>query len=120
MSFGSILKELRTEKNVGQKELAACLNVSIGTISNYEKNRHSPDPEALRRIADFFEVSTDYLLERTKFRYNPELLCRPLTEKYTVSDFVNYTLDLSPQHKVDLTKYVELLKLSEESQSSGK
>ena len=117
MSFGSILKELRTEQDVYQKELAFHLNVSIGTISNYEKDRHFPDPEALCKIADFFEVSTDYLLERTKFRHNPDLLCRPLTDKYTLSDFINSTLDLSPQHKADLTRYAELLKLSEQTSS---
>lgn len=117
MSFGSVLKELRAEQGIYQKELAAHLNVSIGTISNYEKNRHFPDPEALCKIADFFEVSTDYLLERTQFRYNPELLCRPLTEQYTISDFVNSALELSPQHKTDLTRYAELLKLSEQTSS---
>lgn len=117
MSFGNVLKELRTEQGIYQKELAVYLNVSIGTISNYEKSRHFPDPEALCKIAEFFEVSTDYLLERTKFRYSPEFLCSPLTDKYTVSDFVNTTLDLSPQHKTDLTKYIELLKLSEQTSS---
>lgn len=120
MNFGSILTELRMERNVYQKELASHLKVSIGTISNYEKNRHFPDPETLCKIADYFGVSTDYLLGRTKFRYNPDLLCRPLTERYTISDLVNTSLELSAKHKLALTEYVELLKLSEQTKSSGK
>lgn len=56
------LKMLRKKMDIGQKELAAFLNVSVGTISNYENGVHSPDMETLLRIADFYDVSTDYLL----------------------------------------------------------
>ena len=43
MKVGEILASLREERKIGQKELAVYLNVSIGTISNYEHNVHSPD-----------------------------------------------------------------------------
>ena len=42
-SVGQRLSQLRKERELGQKELAALLNMSIGTISNYENNVHAPD-----------------------------------------------------------------------------
>ncbi len=120
MSFGSTLTKLRSERNVYQKELAAYLKVSIGTISNYEKDRHFPDPNTLCKMADFFNVSVDYLLGRTKLRYDLELFTRPFTEDYSISDFVNTSLELTPKDKHALAEYAEVLKRLEKTESSGK
>ena len=53
-SFGEILTSLREERGIYQKELAAILKVSVGTVSNYENNIHFPDQEALLQLADYF------------------------------------------------------------------
>lgn len=63
--FAERLAELRTFSGIYQKELAGYLNVSIGTVSNYEKGIHQPDLETLCKLADYYGVSTDYLLGRT-------------------------------------------------------
>lgn len=65
MSIAEKLRYVRERKGVYQKELASYLKVSIGTISNYETGIHQPDLVTLGKIADFYGVSTDYLLERT-------------------------------------------------------
>ena len=52
-SFGEILASLREERGIYQKELAAILKVSVGTISNYENNIHFPDQEALIQLAEY-------------------------------------------------------------------
>lgn len=66
MDFGKTLQHLRTERGIFQKELAAALHLSVGTVSNYEEGISSPDLETLCRIADYFQVSTDYLLGRSQ------------------------------------------------------
>ena len=66
MEFGTFLANLRKERGILQKELAGHLNVTVATISNYETGVHFPDLHTLIRIADFFQVSTDYLLQRTR------------------------------------------------------
>ena len=43
MDFGTRMRELRQEKKMLQKELAVILNVSTGTVCNYENNVHFPD-----------------------------------------------------------------------------
>lgn len=71
--FAERLEELRTANGIYQKELAIYLNVSIGTISNYENGIHQPDLNALCQLADYFGVSTDYLLGRTPIPFGSKV-----------------------------------------------
>ncbi len=56
------LKQLRTQRSLGQKELAAALHCSVPAVSTYETGRHEPDLDTLIDIARFYGVSVDYLL----------------------------------------------------------
>lgn len=66
-SFGSVLKNLRIEKGIGQVELAKNVNVSKGVISLWENNLREPKLSNLIALAKFFEVSIDYLAGLTEF-----------------------------------------------------
>lgn len=68
-NFGEKLKTLRENKNLTQKKLANSLNIGQTTIANYEKNIRFPNLEILISIADFFEVSIDFLVGRQN-KYN--------------------------------------------------
>ena len=59
------LKELRKSRGVTQLKLALDLSMSQNTISRYESGQHEADYATLIRIADYFDVSIDYLLGRT-------------------------------------------------------
>ncbi len=59
------LKELRKKKHMTQQRLAIELNMSQNTISRYETGEREADYKTLILIADYFQVSIDYLLERT-------------------------------------------------------
>ncbi|MCJ8173993.1 helix-turn-helix transcriptional regulator [Clostridium botulinum] len=71
--FGERLKELREEKELTQEELGKLLSVSRQTVSGYEAEIIEPNINNLVRLADIFSVSLDYLLGRTKERYNLNL-----------------------------------------------
>lgn len=114
MCFGELLVQLRNNKKIFQKELASYLNVSIGTISNYENGIHTPDLSTLCKLADYFDVSTDYLLGRTDFAYDLDFLNKKIAVDYTVSDIVNTTLELTPNNISSLIDYLDLLKLRNE------
>ena len=68
--FGNIFKTLRKQRNLTQEQAAEFLGVSSQAISKWETNSTFPDISLLPIIADFFNVSIDYLLERTD---NPNL-----------------------------------------------
>lgn len=59
------LKEIRRNKGISQLKLAMDLHTSQNTISRYETGEREPGIAELIKIADYFNVSIDYLLERT-------------------------------------------------------
>ncbi len=64
MNLSEILKDLRIESNLTQKELAAKLKIGQSTIVGYEKGEREPTVTNLSLYADFFEVSLDFLTGR--------------------------------------------------------
>jgi transcriptional regulator with XRE-family HTH domain len=67
MTLCSTLKYLREDKNLMQKDIAKLLEITPSAYGYYEQDKRQPDPETLRKLADFYNVSTDYLLGRTDF-----------------------------------------------------
>lgn len=65
------LKYLRTERGENLERVAEYLNVSIQTISNYENEKRDMTPDTILKLAEYFGVSTDYLLGKSDIR-NPE------------------------------------------------
>lgn len=63
--IGERLKTLRENKQITQQEMADALGISRGTYAHYEISRREPDDATKLKIADFFGVTTDYLLGRT-------------------------------------------------------
>ena len=57
--------ELRRGKGATQIEVAAALGISRQVFANYEKEINFPDPNMLIKIADYFDVSIDYLVGRS-------------------------------------------------------
>lgn len=64
----SRLKRLREEKGLTQRQFAEQFQISPSTIALYELGKRTPDAETLKRLADFFDTSVDYLLGRTDIR----------------------------------------------------
>lgn len=60
--LGKRLRELRVEKGLTQKQLAEKLNLNSVTYLHYEKSQREPPLSVLADMANFFDVSTDYLL----------------------------------------------------------
>lgn len=60
--FATRLRELRTEHNLSMKQLAQAINTTDGAISNWENEVNEPKISYLVRLAQFFNVSADYLL----------------------------------------------------------
>ena len=70
--FGDKLKFLRKSKKLSQTEFGEALGLATSTVSGYEKGNRMPDLNTLNKIADFFDVSVDYLLDRENEINNTE------------------------------------------------
>lgn len=62
MEFAENLKYLRNSRQLTQKELANILGLTANCICEWEKNRSEPSISTIKKIADVFDVSADYLL----------------------------------------------------------
>ena len=115
VTLGSRILALRKQKNIGQKEFAIYLHVSISTISNYENNVHEPDLPTLVKIADYFDVSIDYLLNRTQCTYPISSLETQRISNYTFSSILHTALQLSENSQTDLVNYLAMLTMRDRS-----
>lgn len=118
--FGEMLAELRQDRKLTQRELAGILHVSSGTISNYENGTHYPDIDKLNALAAFFQVTTDYLLGRSKVQVSPDLFESALVERYTVGECVRDIIALPPERRAALAVIVSDMKLAAMVQNCGK
>lgn len=101
--FGERLKSLRKEKNMLQKDLADLLKISPSTIGMYEQGRRDPDTETIKFLADYFNVSTDYLLGKTIVRNFEEItIATHRTD--------GYDENLPPEALEELEKFKEYLR----------
>ncbi|CZR81522.1 TPA: helix-turn-helix transcriptional regulator [Clostridioides difficile] len=63
--IGKKLAQLRRDAGLNQRDLAKKLNIGNSTLAMYELDKREPDFKTLEKIADFFNVSVDYLFGRT-------------------------------------------------------
>lgn len=64
--FGDRLKELRKERNLTQEDIGNLCDVAKNTVSNWENNANQPSFEIVKRLAQYFGVTIDYLLNFTQ------------------------------------------------------
>ena len=102
------LKELRLKANVSQQVMADFLGVSRPAYTMYEIGKREPSHDTLQKLANFFNVSVDYLLGRsetpvpeTQVQHNTELavLFNKLRKDPLAVEVVKFFLNLSPEKK---------------------
>lgn len=64
-TLGNKIKSLRNKKKLSQKEFGKVFSLAESTIGMYERDERKPDYDTLKNFADYFEVTTDYLLGRS-------------------------------------------------------
>lgn len=115
------LKEQRAIKGLSQRALAEILNVSQQTIGSWETGRTEPDQQTLKKIANFFNVSVDYLLEQEDIN-NPSLsrkekadIAKDLDEiKQQLLDSDQLMFDGMPMDEESITQILSALEVGME------
>lgn len=108
MTFGKRLLKLRESRGIDQSKLGDILNLSKSTISAYEKDNRSPSPETIVLIAEYFNVTTDYLLRG-------DIIDSPSLIKEETSEFLVRINKLDEDEREFLRKKIDkLIKTLEE------
>lgn len=105
--FSKRLRELRDGRNFNQQELADILNVSNSAISKWEQGAREPDFETLKVIADYFGVTTDYLIGNENINKDvplyfetPQDAVKFILEQPMIANFGGYNLDLMSDEEI--------------------
>jgi len=120
--LGKRLKKLREEKGLSQIELGKILNIANSTLSMYESNSRQPDYNTLQKLANFFGVTTDYLLGRSNIKGihakiknaisdDPELLefWNEMTERDNLQILFKQVKDLPDESIKRIIRYVKIV-----------
>lgn len=103
--FGERLHNLRSEKGLSMKKAGSIVGVSDAAWNKYEKNRAEPSYGTLMKIADFFEVSIDYLLGRTNIK--EENVSNANTNKQAFLKKLDKGILIDPSELINFTNSLE-------------
>ena len=67
MSLGTRLKKERRKRNWSQVDVANRVGITNAVLSNYERDVRDPDTTTLKKLADLYEVSTDFLIQGSDY-----------------------------------------------------
>ncbi|MCI9449648.1 MAG: helix-turn-helix transcriptional regulator [Clostridiales bacterium] len=89
MKFGDILRSLINDRNITQKQLASDLNIAPSTLGNYIQDSREPDFQTLKDIANYFNVTVDYLIDNRS----------PYTQSRNEEEILRIYRSLSPEQQ---------------------
>lgn len=109
--IGEKLKELRIKNSIKQEVIGDLCGVTKATVSSWEKNRTAPSIELIKKICNYFNVSTDYLLNHTNSN-DSKLETEDLEKIEKLKTAFNLAnIDIKDYSMDDLLKTLEILKL---------
>lgn len=104
MEFSERLKEIREEQGQTQKKVGEALNYGSSAIANYESGRNQPSINDIKRLAEYFHVTTDYLPGYASSPKNINPNCRQLSKNLTL--FIDYYIDLPESHQKPIDEMI--------------
>ena len=104
-----ILKKLRTDAGLTQKELAKELNMSPSMISHYECGRKQPLVETECIIADYFDVTLEYLNGRSKYQKLEDALNSDYTEAEQLKNLIIKMISLNEDNRSIVSRIIHAL-----------
>ena len=107
-TLGQLIHRLRTEKKIGVRELGRMVEVTGVHISAIEKDKSTPSPELLRKIALKLNADVDTLMNRAK-QIDPEVIKVIRKNPYAVNDFLRSAKKLKKDQWAELKKEAEKL-----------
>ena len=108
-----IIRELREDRDLTQSEIANLIGISQQQYSRYENGESEIPLQALSVIADYYSVSTDYLLGRKDCFYGVPGLDKKVTAERTADEVLNEILSLGAAGRAAVVEYITLQAMKE-------
>lgn len=107
--FMKRIKDLRVARSLTQEDLGKVLNVQKAAISKYEKGRAEPSVDILKRMARYFGVSSDYLLELSDIAQPPAVPAATPSLTPQDRELLHKYHTLTPDHQQDIDHQLDFL-----------
>lgn len=109
MDYGERLKKLREKIGLTQKFVAEKIGVKNNTLSSYESAKRQPDFQTLKKLADLYEVSIDYIITGNESSNSPDEMWKEFLDPKTQIFFKD--LKDAPEEKIEeLIRFWEFIK----------
>ncbi len=115
-SMLEIIRALREDNDLTQRELAKALGITQQMCSQYETGTVELPLDIFSKLAEYYDVSADYLLGRTKLAEGKSFHNVYVTKRYSCDQLVEDVLSLSEAGRASVQEYIQLQKLKEQTQ----
>jgi len=109
-SYTDILRSLREDKDLTQLEVAKVIGTSQQYYSKYETGEHEIPTRTLTPLADFYNVSADYILGRTQCMQGIDVLNKKVDANHTVGEVISNILALDKAGRAYVLESIALQK----------
>ena len=109
-TFCEIIRELREDRDLKQSDIAEVLGTSQQYYSKYETGKYEMPIRCITALADYYKVSTDYLLGRSECSICPEDYKKPIVGAYTAEAMISDVLSLDANGRKAVRDYIALQK----------
>jgi transcriptional regulator with XRE-family HTH domain len=116
--YRDIIRNLRIDNDLTQAQIAAELNTTYQQYQKYESGKNEMPIRVLVRLADYYGVSTDYLLGRTKCRDGVDAQNTKITEDISAGEAISDILNLGLPTRAAVVEYIKLQELKERNYPS--
>ncbi|WP_300347603.1 helix-turn-helix transcriptional regulator [Clostridium sp.] len=108
--LGNRIKSLREERNLKQIDLASYLNIGRSTLSQYESNKRVPSDEIKNKLADYFNVSLDYLMGKSDIKESVDQLLKYKSTTIALHNSNGIDDELPDEAKKEIEDFIEYVK----------
>ncbi|HOO27834.1 MAG TPA: helix-turn-helix transcriptional regulator [Lachnospiraceae bacterium] len=110
MTVQERIRSLREDNDLKQKTVANILDISQQVYSGYETGKHELPTRHVMILADYYKVSTDYLLGKTNYPGRADSLNEPFIKGHTLADFLSNSVSLNMNGRKTAYDYIMFLK----------
>ncbi len=119
MNFTEIVSKLLIQNGISKNKMLKDLNMGTGTFATWEKRGTIPSAETVSKIADYFGVTTDYLLGKTDIKNRPAAESNEPRD-VLIEEIMENVKKLNGEQKESLIRFIDAFIASRDDHASGK
>lgn len=110
----NIIRNIREDNDLSQAKVAEFLNITQQYYSKYELGDYELPLRHLIKLGEFYNVSTDYLIGKTKYKNTYDELNKKVIKNKTIGELINDIITLDSNSRKFIIEFIELMKVKQD------